>query len=50
MTNTNIDARTAYLLREYATMTPEEQQLVLDYANSLREKHLRREHEKEVRG
>ena len=50
MTNTNKDTTTEYILRMYATMTPEEQQLVMDYVATLREKRSRHEHKEEVRG
>lgn len=50
MMNTNREATTEYIMRMYATMTPEEQQLVMDYVAALREKRSRHEHKEEVRG
>ena len=50
MKNTNKDTTTEYILRMYATMTPEEQQLVMDYVAALREKRSRHEHKENVRG
>ena len=50
MPNTNKDTTTEYILRMYATMTPEEQQLVMDYVAALREKRSHHERKEEVRG